>query len=41
MNEHNLIDQIKDLIFDTENIAWIGSADGKLAMSWEEFDCRF
>lgn len=38
---NNLIKQIESLAFNTDDIAWIGSADGELAMSWEEFDCRF
>ena len=41
MKQNNLIKQIEDLIFETKNIAWIGSSDGELAMSWGEFSYRF
>ncbi|MBV0920990.1 hypothetical protein DKZ23_06270 [Limosilactobacillus reuteri] len=42
MKNNSLIKQIDDLIFaPEEEIAWIGSADGKFAMDWEEFSFRF
>lgn len=38
---HNLVKQIKDTVITPEHIAWIGSADGKLTMSWHEFETWF
>lgn len=38
---YSLVEQIEDAVITPERIRWIGSSNGKLAMSWEEFKKRF
>lgn len=38
---YRLVKQIEDAVITPDRIRWIGSSDGKLAMSWEDFKKRF
>ena len=41
MESRNLVLELEQEIGDVSRVAWVGSFDGSLAMSWEDFAMKF
>ena len=41
MKSRNLVLELEQEIGDVSHVAWVGSLDGSLAMSWEDFAMKF